>query len=121
MTGSNNTIGGLTSTPGTGPGNVISGSGKYSILATGSGILIEGNLVGTDATGSFAIANFIGMRLQGTNNTVGGTATGARNVISAAGGVGVQFDGAVLNIISFKGIISARISRVPSRFQTVTA
>ena len=94
MIGSNNTIGGLTTTPGTAPGNVISGSGKYSILATGSGILIEGNLIGTDAGGSYAIGNAVGMRMGGTGNTVGGTALGARNIISAAGGVGVQFDGA---------------------------
>ena len=33
------------------------------------------------------------MRLQGSNDIVGGTVAPARNVISAANGVGVQFDG----------------------------
>ena len=94
MIGSNNTIGGLTTTPGTAPGNVISGAAKYSISEEASDNLIAGNLIGTDAGGSYAIANAIGMRMGGTGNTVGGTALGARNIISAAGGVGVQFDGA---------------------------
>jgi hypothetical protein len=94
MIGSNNTIGGLTATPGTGPGNVISGTTKYSVASTGSGILIEGNLFGTDAAGKYAIPTYVGMRLQGMNDTVGGTTIGARNIISAAGLVGVQFDGA---------------------------
>ncbi len=94
MTGSNDTIGGLAATAGTGPGNVISGSSKYSIFGLGADNLIEGNLIGTDATGVHAIANAVGMRMGGTGNTVGGTASGARNVISAAGLVAVQFDGA---------------------------
>ncbi len=94
MIGSNNTIGGLTTTPGTAPGNVISGAGKYSIYENASDNLIAGNLIGTDAGGRYAIANAVGMRMGGTGNTVGGTAIGARNIISAAGGVGVQFDGA---------------------------
>ena len=91
--GSTDTIGGLTSTPGMAPGNVISGSGKYSIEGTGSNLLVEGNLIGTNATGTAGIANAVGIRLGGTGDIIGGTVTPARNIISDANGVGVQFDG----------------------------
>jgi hypothetical protein len=50
--GSGNTYGGVTA----GLGNVISGNGEVGIGATGS-ITIEGNYIGTDATGSVAIGN----------------------------------------------------------------
>jgi titin len=89
-------IGGLTATPGTGPGNVISanGSGPFS----GGGIAFSGNAPGT---GDFVEGNIIGLGVDGTTAlndfqsggissgmpyvTIGGTAAGARNVISGNG------------------------------------
>ena len=73
---------------GTVPGarNVISGNLVDGITGIGSsGNLIQGNYVGTDVTGSLAIGNGEdGVYLQdGSNNTVGGTAAAARNVLSA--------------------------------------
>ena len=50
--GSGNTVGGTAA----GAGNVISGNGNAGIYATGS-VTIEGNYVGTDATGSVALGN----------------------------------------------------------------
>lgn len=53
--GSNNTIGGLTATAGTGAGNVISGNtsgGVALVSATSTGNLVLGNLIGTNAAGT---------------------------------------------------------------------
>ena len=79
------TIGGLTPTPGTGLGNVISGNeiGIYEVGSTGS-VAIEGNIIGADATGEHALPNPIGgIRLaQDSGVTIGGTAAGAGNLIS---------------------------------------
>ncbi len=54
--------------------------------------MIEGNLIGTDATGSSAIPNQIGVNIESFAfaNTVGGTVAGAGNVISANPYDGVQ-------------------------------
>ena len=81
---SNNTIGGTSSSA----ANVISGNQQSGISAHGSGTddnLIAGNMIGTDITGTAAIANsWYGVNISDNSegNTLGGTATGARNVIS---------------------------------------
>ncbi len=83
----NNTIGGL----GLGAGNLISGNtvtGIYIALATATGNLIEGNHIGTDVTGTTALANSTGVEVHSSGNTIGGTAVGAGNLIS-----GNTFDG----------------------------
>jgi Peptidase family C25 len=95
-----NTIGGSTTAPGTAPGNVISGNNGDGVEITASGTtgnLVQGNLIGTQANGTSALAN-------GTNgvlisslaatNTIGGSTTtpgtGLGNVISGNGTNGVQ-------------------------------
>ena len=83
MGGTNNTVGGTA----TGARNVISAAGGVGVQFDGAGVqdnVIEGNYIGTDITGSVAIPNRDGVyiALGATNNTVGGTATGAGNVIS---------------------------------------
>ena len=75
--------------------NVISGNlnGVVLLETVVSGNTIAGNYIGTDATGSLARGNtFDGVRIEGgaTNNTVGGTITARRNVISGNGQDGVQ-------------------------------
>jgi parallel beta-helix repeat protein len=100
---SGNTIGGTTA----GAGNLISGN-MYGIAMGGSsGNLIEGNLIGTNATGDEALSNSqVGIYLLDgasntvgsmsmvtgpcTGNTIGGTATGAGNVIAFNGTNGVS-------------------------------
>src|SRR5438477_245758 len=82
----NNVIGGTTAAD----RNVISAN-SHGIYITGSlsvGNLIQGNFIGTDRTGHAALGNapFHGVPIDGaSNNTIGGTAPGARNVISANG------------------------------------
>jgi hypothetical protein len=88
-----NTIGGSV----TGAANVISGNGGDGIdIATGSSELIEGNFIGTDATGSFALGNRndgISINTAAINNTIGGTSGGALNVISGNAQNGVEISG----------------------------
>ncbi len=86
-----NTIGGLTATPGTGAGNVISGNTTNGVRISTTGIsgnVVAGNLIGTDVTGSNALGNGnddVQIR-SSSNDTIGGITAGARNVISASGG-----------------------------------
>src|SRR5205823_8190507 len=82
---SGNTIGG--SVPGA--GNVISGN------QTGIGVFVDedapsnvvaGNRVGTNAAGTTAVPNGTGIRVSSANNTIGGTTSGSRNLVSGNSG-----------------------------------
>src|SRR5579884_324983 len=89
--GSKTIIGGTA----TGAGNVISANSGVGVLIDSgiSGVQVQGNYIGTDATGDFALANNNGIVIGGYSNTVGGTASGARNIISGNGGDDVQITG----------------------------
>ena len=63
-------------------GLVIDDFGQDGISVQGSGITIAGNYIGVDATGKTAKANAVGIDVSGANDTIGGTAAGAGNVIS---------------------------------------
>jgi hypothetical protein len=95
-TGANSiTIGGLTNTPGTGAGNVISGNSSNGgtssdgifISNRPGDLTIQGNLIGLTADGTTALPNGVsGINLQdavpgASVLLIGGTAAGARNVI----------------------------------------
>ena len=109
-----NTVGGPAGLTGTGPGNVISGNGVASyqfgvaiLGAQSTGNVIEGNLIGLNASGSATIANGWGVFLsQGTQgNRIGTDADGAndaaeRNVISGNASDGVNFDDADSNLVA---------------------
>ena len=87
----NNTIGGTIA----GAGNVISGNSNYGVAVTipgTSGNEIEGNYIGTDFTGTVAVANGTGILLEATGDTVGGTTAAARNVISGNTTDGVEIE-----------------------------
>ena len=78
----NNLIGGAQA----GMGNVISGNFTAVGVVSSSNIVIQGNYVGTNPTGTAAVPNVRGVIIDGgANNTIGGTAVGARNVISGNG------------------------------------
>jgi hypothetical protein len=85
----NNTVGGTTPAA----RNVISGNGTRGLyIKTGAtGNKIMGNYVGTDASGTQRLASDqSGVFIEDApNNTIGGTASGARNVISGNGDYGV--------------------------------
>ena len=90
-----NTIGGTAS----GARNVLSGNGSSGVLIENSGATanaVEGNYIGTDATGTADLGNFRnGVFIENaSSNTIGGTASGARNVISYNDSHGVEIRGA---------------------------
>ena len=77
-----NTIGGMT----TAARNVISGNlraGVFLESGSGSNNIVQGNYIGTNAAGDGVLGNqFSGVEIQGANQTIGGTAAGAGNLIS---------------------------------------
>ncbi len=92
--GTNNVIGGVAA----GSRNVISGnalSGVY--LVSGSGTVLAGNFIGTDASGSAGLRNAQGgVRIDSPGNTIGGSSRAARNVISGNGIPAMPASGIVL-------------------------
>jgi len=89
--GSGNHVGG--SAPG--EGNVI-GNFQFRgiVIANTDDTLVQGNLIGTDATGTVRLTNGVaGVSLgDGPANLIGGSTPGAGNVIAGAG-VGIQMGG----------------------------
>ncbi|MEJ7590080.1 MAG: LamG domain-containing protein [Planctomycetaceae bacterium] len=74
-------------------GNVISGSSTVAGLRledTSTGSIIVGNSIGTDASGTLARPNLIGISVGTSGNTIGGTTAGARNTISGNAGNGID-------------------------------
>lgn len=102
FTSSNSTIGGTVAAA----RNIVSGNFNFGIdMGEGSGNVVEGNYIGTDVTGTVAVANggangatpqnSAGLLLStsvqnASNNTIGGTTSAARNVISGNAFNGVQ-------------------------------
>ncbi len=86
--------------------NVISGNGFYGCeLSLGSwGNLLERNLIGTDATGYFAVGNsHSGIRIDAPFNTIGGADADSGNVVSGNFGHGVFLAGATARGNTLKG------------------
>ena len=77
--------------------NVISGNTGNGISLTNIGVtvsnnIIRGNYIGVAADGTTALGNTAnGILIDNFNNTIGGTAAGAANIIANNGGAGVTF------------------------------
>jgi titin len=86
-----------------GAGNVISGNWMGGIFVTNStGIVLQGNRIGVDPTGTMALSNTSdGITIADAgSNLIGGTVSGAANVISGNLGNGVLlYGGAMGNLI----------------------
>ena len=97
----NNTIGGTA----TAARNIIAANGHGGILLGNTGTtgnLIQGNYIGTNASGTAAFPNSGGISLSSVaGNTIGGTTAGARNVISGnfSSGIAIDNAGASNNVI----------------------
>ncbi len=84
--------------------NIISGNSRgISIESAATGSLVQGNYIGTDSTGSNGLGNSQEgvMLLSCSNNLIGGTIRGARNVISGNANDGVRIGGpnATMNLV----------------------
>ena len=95
----NDTIGGTAAAA----RNVISANGNYgvSLNAGTTADLVQGNYIGVDPSGYVARGNAQGgVEVDGgaSNNTIGGTVSGARNIIS-----GNTLDGVVFNGVTTTG------------------
>ncbi len=93
--GNGNTIGG------TDPAmrNVIGGNGLWGVSLRSSGNVVEGSYIGTDHTGTEAFGNARGVLDSGSNNTIGGSVSGAGNVISDNEQIGIHISGATGAVI----------------------
>ena len=86
--------------------NLISGNGQSGVYLLGPQTVrnvVLGNLIGTDITGTNGLGNVAdGVTIYGAvSNTIGGTVTGARNIISGNGqrGVLIMTTGAKNNVV----------------------
>jgi CSLREA domain-containing protein len=83
-----------------GAGNLISGNGSDAVSIAGPGTngnRLEGNFIGTDASGSYALPNIsVGVWIGNgaSNNIIGGTKPQAGNVISGNIGDGISINDA---------------------------
>jgi hypothetical protein len=75
--------------------NIISGCSGDGLQLSGSNLVVEGNFIGTDLTGTIAIGNNQGISLTGNNNLIGGTTVDTRNVISGNRNRGIGIGGNV--------------------------
>jgi hypothetical protein len=121
LVASNNTIGGTSA----GAGNVLSGNGTDGVLlGIGvSGVKVQGNFIGTNAAGTSALGNVQnGVESASSNNTIGGTTAGSRNVISGNSDAGVLLDGAATGLLvqgNFIGTNAAGSSALANSLQGV--
>ena len=88
------TIGGTTS----GSGNLISGNNGSGVLINSpqaGGIVVQGNLIGTDVTGTVSLGNNEGISIVDASNVqIGGVTAAARNIISGDGFAGISISNA---------------------------
>jgi hypothetical protein len=85
--GNNNLIGGTIPAA----RNIISGNGSNAISISADNTTVQGNYIGTDASGTADLGNgkptgAAGIEINGTNNIIGGTGAGAGNIIAFTGG-----------------------------------
>jgi hypothetical protein len=86
-----------------GAGNLISGNTFNGIdIENSSGNVVQGNRIGTDATGMLPIGNLIRgiVVILSSNTTIGGAAPGQGNVVSASGQIGIEVVGSTGNLIA---------------------
>jgi YVTN family beta-propeller protein len=114
VTGASHVIGGSTAAS----RNVISGNQTSGVFINNSTTnFVQGNYIGTNVTGTSPIPNLTaGVSIQANSNTIGGSAAGARNVISGnATGVLIS-SGSTSNLVQGNAIGTAAdgVSSLPN-------
>jgi hypothetical protein len=106
--------------------NVLSGNGDAGIYLVGSGAtgnLIQGNLIGTDVTGTASLMNYYeGIYVErAPTNTIGGSVSGAGNLISGNRTRGIWFTNASWNVVQGNLIGTKRdgVNNLGNRYHNV--
>lgn len=80
--------------------NVISANENTGVFLSGNDNVVEGNYIGSDVTGLVGRGNdSFGVAVFGDDNRIGGTASGAGNLISATNGWGIGLLGGDATLI----------------------
>lgn len=113
---SNNTIG---------PNNLISGNTDIGILLTGKytrNNVVTGNIIGTDITGTQLLDNHKGIVIKSlaNSNTIGGSSSAGRNIISGNLEIGIYIEAADSNRIigNFIGTDITGMNKVAVPYQS---
>lgn len=97
-TGTGNKIGG--SSPG--EGNQVNGATAAGVLlygGTSADLVVQGNWIGTDVTGTLPLANATGIQADGeTGGLIGGTVAGAGNRIAFNSSIGVNLTSSAMGV-----------------------
>jgi len=100
--------------------NLISGntagtfSGALLLDGGANNCTVQGNLIGTDATGLHALPNLGGLAVYGIGNMIGGAAAGAANVVSGNALYGMWIEGSVVVKGNLVGIAADGVSLLPN-------
>jgi hypothetical protein len=89
--------------------NVISGHGFAGVVIGGSGNLVAGNYIGTDASGTHALGNSYGVFVSGGSGNVIGT-NGDGNLISGNSFVDIWLDNASTNNVIAGDLIGTDVT-----------
>ena len=96
IVGSSNIVGDVTGNK----RNLVSGNATAGLRIYGDANQVIGNFVGVNAAGTQAIGNGVeGIQVGGSNNVIGGSSAGHRNVIAGNGGAGVRLDGTANQVL----------------------
>ncbi len=97
---SNATIGGTSAAA----RNVVSGNSANGLEIDGNpstNVVVAGNYIGADVTGSAPLGNSVwGISLDSNHVTIGGSAPGAGNVISANGAIGIVLGSSSVSMVA---------------------
>ena len=113
-----------------GEGNIISGNSGQGIAVSDSftsDTVIQGNLIGLNSSGTTAVSNkWAGIEIFGGAKAtlIGGTANGARNIISGNGaqGIAISGSGSVNTLVhgNFIGVNPSGAAALPNRFAGIS-
>ena len=85
---------------------LVTGLQQPQFFGTAPGNVIQGNYIGTNASGTALLPNLVGVSVSASNTTIGGTTPGAANTITYNSGTGVVLLGNSGNAVLGNAIFS---------------